>query len=148
MHSSGKAVPKIFKMIQIRFKPSCKHCLLLALPLPQTPFASPPSGMRGYDFLKVISLNGILRKLLSGIYINSAHGKGQMRLPVSQGKDKASTLLGTGTSWCARRISTVPFRKISGYPIFLGQDVAGKLQFVFLIELVSAYFSFSVLDFK
>lgn len=33
-----KAVQNIFKMIQIRFKLGCKHCLPLALLLPWIPF--------------------------------------------------------------------------------------------------------------
>lgn len=60
---------------------------------------------------KVISLNGILRKLLLGIYVIPPCGNEQMCLPVSQEKDNAFTVLGTGASWCAK-ISLLPLCSI------------------------------------
>ena len=79
---------------------------------------------------KVISLNGILRKLSLGIYVILAHGNEEICLPVSQEKDNAFTVLGTGASWCVK-ISMLPLCLISGHPIFFGQDSAGKLQFIY-----------------
>lgn len=71
---------------------------------------------------KVISLNGILRKLLLGIYVIPARGNEQMCLWVSQEKDNAFTLLGTRASLCAK-ISMLPLCSISEHPIFFSGEM-------------------------
>lgn len=103
------------------------------------PSLSSPSGMRGHD--EVILLNGILRKLLLGIYVIPARGNEQMCLPVSQGKDKDFTRLGTGACWCVK-ISMLFLCSISGHPIFSPGKmllVNFRVLFFFLFfELVSS----------
>lgn len=131
-------------MIQIRFKPSCTHCL---------PLCPPSLGLLSLSFSiwdvktwwKVTSLNGILRKLLLGIYVILARGTEQMCLPVSQGKENASPRLGlepVGVRRLARSLSAPP----QGTPCFPGWDDAGKLQ-VFCCCYCCGFFFFFWISF-
>lgn len=61
-----------------------------------------------------------------------------------QEKDYASTLLGTGASWCAK-ISTLPLCSISEHPIFFSGEML-LVNFGLCINLVSFWLYSGVLD--
>lgn len=94
---------------------------------------------------KVISLNGILRKLSLGIYVIPVYGNEEICLPVSQEKDNAFTVLGTGASWCAK-ICMLPLCLISGHPIFFWARFCRWTSVYLLIELVSSWLYVGVLN--
>lgn len=109
----SKYIQNDSNQIQTRLQNTAPLSPSLSLGLPSLSFSIWDSR----TWWKVISLNGTLRKLLLGIYVIPARGNEQMCLPVSQEKDNAFTLLGTGASWRAK-ISTLPLCSISGHPIF------------------------------
>ena len=73
------------------------------------------------------------------MYVIPACGNEQMCLPVSQEKDNAFPLLGTGASWCAK-ISMLLLCSFSDHPIFFSGEML-LVNFSLFIELASSGFT-------
>lgn len=119
---------KWFKQIQTRLQTlSSSRPPALSLGLPPLSFSIWDSRR----WWKVISLNGILRKLLLGISVIPARGNEQMCSPVSQEKDNCFHPAWDWSQLVCEDQHTPSLLHFRASHLFLGWDAAGKLQFIY-----------------